>query len=126
MLGKDWVPRLSVAFFERLRDKMVLHPQMVCLLGSTIPKKPLIAKPFISIHKAVLGKDWVPACLWVFPFASLHPVIVRFLVTNNLPAAIWHSMACMPRCIGCTLPTVPDLRTSDHSHQQFFRTDLSY
>ena len=26
VLGKDWVPRLSVASFERLRDEMVRNP----------------------------------------------------------------------------------------------------
>lgn len=32
MLGKDRVPRLSVASFERLRDELVrdFRPQMVC------------------------------------------------------------------------------------------------
>lgn len=67
----------------------------------------------------------MPSCLWGFPVVSLHPAIVRNSLTKA-PAAIWHSMACMPRCIGCTLRTVPDLGTSKPAHQQFLRTDLSY
>ena len=69
----------------------------------------------------MLGNDWVPICLWSH-LLHLHLVIARISFTTKMSATIWHSMACMPQCIGCTLRAVPDLRTSDHVHHQFLYT----
>ena len=57
VLGKDWVPRLSVASFERLRDEMVR--------GSLTPAwcADRAAPAHTFINGAVLGKVWAAACL---------------------------------------------------------------
>ena len=99
VLGKDWVPRLSVASFERLRDEMVrdsLTPRR-CADWAALTCK--------FANRAVLGKDWGLACPQPV-LVHLRLVAVRISLNPRCPQrydAAWPAYcgALAARCALC-------------------------